>query len=172
MVRGNFLKKSDFFWFFWFLDYTIGDGDFIIYLINMKKFMAYILVWVFWMIWFWLIWWNVYAWENEETPKTTEECTWIKLNTNFPIIWNCIKTSKGEKTDPTNAFPYMMGAITKIVMSLILVVCFILIIVAGIMRAWDKPKEGKELMKKVAVAILLLWFSGAILRLINPNFFG
>ena len=98
-------------------------------------------------------------------------CCWIKLNTNFPIIWNCIET-KADKTNPTNAFPYMIWALTKIIMSVILVVCFILVIVAGIMRAADKPKEWKELLKKVAIAILLLWFSWVILRLINPNFFS
>lgn len=98
-------------------------------------------------------------------------CCWIKLNTNFPIIWNCIET-KSDEANPTNAFPYMMWALTKIIMSLIMVVCFILVIVSGIMRAWDKPKEWKELLKKVAITILLLWFSWVILRLINPNFFG
>lgn len=114
--------------------------------------------------------------ENDQNSNAKEEecpdwCCGIKLNTNFPIIWNCIET-KGEKANPTNAFPYMIWAITKIVMSLIMVICFILVIVAGIMRAWDKPKEWKELLKKVAVAILLLWFAWVILRLINPTFFS
>lgn len=98
-------------------------------------------------------------------------CCWIKLNTNFPIIWNCIEIDSATE-NPTNAFPYMIWALTKIIISLILVVCFILVIVAWIMRAGDKPKEGKELLKKVAITILLLWFSWVILRLINPNFFG
>ena len=98
-------------------------------------------------------------------------CCWIKLNTNFPIIWNCIET-KSNEANPTNAFPYMVWALTKIIMSLILVVCFILVIVSGIMWSADKPKEAKDLLKKVAITILLLWFSWVILRLINPNFFG
>ena len=113
--------------------------------------------------------WETPSWE---TPKKCPNwCCGIKLNTNFPIIWNCIET-KSDEANPTNAFPYMMWALTKIIMSLIMVVCFILVIVSGIMRAWDKPKEWKELLKKVAITILLLWFSWVILRLINPNFFG
>ena len=119
--------------------------------------------------------------KSEEAQKVKEQkesqencngwCCWIKLNTNFPIIWNCIDT-KGSKTNPTNAFPYMVGALTKIVMSLVLVICFILIIISGIKYASDDPKGGRDLIKKVAITILLLWFSWVILRLINPNFFG
>ncbi|MBO7505627.1 hypothetical protein J6T66_05960 [bacterium] len=44
----------------------------------------------------------------------------------------------------------------KIIVSLILVVCFILVIVAGIMRAADKPDKGKALITKVAITVLLL----------------
>ena len=98
-----------------------------------------------------------------------DKCNWIKLNTNFPIIWNCIWDDAGE--DATKAFPSMIWAFTKIVMALILVGCFIIIIYAGILWAADKPKEAKEWLKRVAITILLLWFSGAILKLINPNFF-
>ena len=119
------------------------------------------------VFWFWFLHPNVYA-----QPTETWECKWIKLNTNFPGIGNCIEIKSGSETNPTTAFPKMMQTLTRIALSLGLVVCFILIIWAGIMRAWDKPKEGKDLMKKVAIAVLLLWFSGAILRLINPNFFG
>jgi hypothetical protein len=36
----------------------------------------------------------------------------------------------------------------------------------------DKPKESKDRLKRVAITVLLLWFSWAILRLINPNFFS
>ena len=104
------------------------------------------------------------------TQQKEEWCKWIKLNTNFPIIWNCI-WGKG-KTDSTTAFPTMIWALTKIVMSLVLVACFILIIYAGILWSADKPKEAKERLKRVAITILLLWFSGVILRLINPNFFS
>jgi ABC-type Na+ efflux pump permease subunit len=65
----------------------------------------------------------------------------------------------------------MTSALIKLTMSIILVVCFILIIVAGIMRSANKPKEAKKLISWVAITILLLWFAWVILRLINPNFF-
>ena len=106
---------------------------------------------------------------NDSTKK---ECDWIKLNTDFPLIWNCIKIKKGEGTDVTQAFPTMIWALTKIIISIILVVCFIMIIVAWIMRASDDPKWAKWLIMKVAITILLLWFSWVILKLINPNFFS
>ena len=110
--------------------------------------------------------------EAKKTEGNQEEkkCNGIKLNTNFPIIWNCISTGGG--TDARNAFPTMIWALTKIAMALVFIVCFILVIVAWIMRAWNKPKEAKDLIKKVAITVLLLWFSWVILRLINPNFFG
>ena len=135
-----------------------------------KKVLKYLLTWFvyFLPIVLWLIWTNVSA---------ATGCNWIKLNTNFPIIWNCIETTSGSKTDPTNVFPVMMWWLSKIIVSLILVVCFILVIVAWIMRASDKPWAwtwgwAKWLLAKVAITVLLLWFSWAILRLVNPNFFG
>ena len=107
-----------------------------------------------------------------ETPKECPKwCCGIKLNTNFPIIWNCIET-KSDEANPTNAFPYMVSALTKLAMSLILIMSFILIIYAGILWAADKPKEAKWWLKRVAITILILWFSWVILKLINPNFFS
>ena len=140
----------------------------------MKKIIAYLFIWVFCMLNLNLIWWNVYAQQTASNTGTT--CIGIKLNTNFPIIWNCIEIDK-DWENPTNVFPYMMWALTKIIMSLILVVCFILIIYSGILWAssWDnnsRATEAKWILKKVAIVILLLWFSWAILRLINPNFFS
>ena len=131
-----------------------------------RKVLSYLLMWILWVLNFGLVWWNVYA--ADCPPK--DQCEGIPLNTCFPIIWNCIWG--GKDVDSTNVFPTMIWAITKIVISLSLVVCFILIIRAGVMRSGNKPKEWKELLKKVAIAILLLWFSGVILRLINPNFFS
>lgn len=113
--------------------------------------------------------------ESSENSPQAKSCDGIKLNTDFPIIWNCIEIKKGKGTDVTEAFPTMIWALTKIIVSIILVVCFIMIIVAWIMRAssWDKaPTKAKWLIIKVAVTILLLWFSWVILKLINPNFFS
>lgn len=134
------------------------------------KILSYLLGWLFAvLLWFGWLWW---AYVNAENAKCKAECDGVKLNTCFPIIWNCI-----ESKDATGAFPTMMWALAKIIVSLILVVCFILIIVAWIMRTADNPWSwkwwwAKGLIKKVAITILLLWFSGVILRLINPNFFG
>ena len=103
-------------------------------------------------------------------------CCGIKLNTNFPGFWKCIKYESGS-TNATNVFPSTMSILTKFIMSIILVVCFIMIIIAWVMWAAagedsSKTKTAKGIIEKVAITILLLWFSGVILRLINPNFFG
>lgn len=124
-----------------------------------NKVLSYLLGWMFAvLLWFWWIYVNA--------ANCWWECDWVKLNTCFPIIWDCIKSGEA-----TGAFPTMMWALAKIVVSLILVACFILVIYAGILWAMDKPKEAKEWIKRVAITVLLLWFSGVILRLINPNFF-
>lgn len=114
--------------------------------------------------------------QQQQEKQEENKCNWIKLNTNFPIIWNCITISEW-KVNPTNVFPWMMRALTRIIMSMILVVCFIMIIIAWIMWAWawedsSQKTKAKDIIKKVAITVLLLWFSWAILRLINPNFFG
>lgn len=136
-----------------------------------NKILSYLLGWIFAiLLWFWWLW-GIYV----NAATCGKECNWVKLNTCFPIIWDCIWDDDNE--DATNAFPTMTWALSKIIVSLILVVCFILIIVAGIMRASDNPWSrkwwwAKWLIAKVAITILLLWFSWVILRLVNPNFFG
>ena len=116
--------------------------------------------------------------QQQQQQPTQKECkNWccgIKLNTDFPIIWNCIWT---KNTSPTQVFPTMISALIKITMSLIFVACLIIIIVAGVIWAWagedsGKVKTAQWLIKKVAITILLIWFSWVILRLINPNFFS
>lgn len=113
------------------------------------------------------------AWKKTEKSNKSD-CHGIKLNTNVPFIWNCISTNPQDKNSvtPTEAFPTFTQALIKIVMSVILVVCFILIIVSGIQYSMDKPKEAKALIVKVARVIGLLWLSGVILKLINPTFFS
>ena len=134
-----------------------------------NKILSYLLGWFFAiLLGLWSMWSLTYA-QEESNSWEWWDCDWIKLNTNFPIIWNCISTSG---TKPTEAFPYMIWALTKIVISLVLVACFILIIYAGILWASDKPKEAKDWLKRVAITILLLWFSWVILKIINPNFFN
>lgn len=161
----------------------------------MKKLLSYLLGWAFAVLPRFIVG-NVQAdcdcpdgdlscqkacyYESEEykennTPES-KKCWWscedgIKLNTCFPIIWDCIKTW-AWKTNATQAFPTMIGALTKIIMALVLIVCFIFVIIAGIKRASDDPKTARSIIIKVGITVLLLWFSWVILRLINPNFFG
>ena len=133
-----------------------------------NKILSYLLGWVFAVLFG--IWW---LWLNSvEAATCGQGCeNGIKLNTCFPIIWDCIDTGN-EKTNQIQSFPKMMWALTKIVMALVLVVWFIFIIIAWIKRSSDDPKWAKDIIKKVAVTVLLLWFSWVILRWINPNFFG
>lgn len=109
----------------------------------------------------------------------------IKLNTNVPFIGRCIMYGDTNETnDPSyvsgdsivvnslNAFPVLMGGLIKILMSVILLLCFGSLIVAGVMMTIPGYYDtGKGLIKKVVVAIALLGASGTILYLINPNFF-
>ena len=106
-------------------------------------------------------------------------CCGISLNTSVPFIGSCIENSTtdvgaGEETSVTwdNAFPVLLWSLTKILVTVILIVSFVLIIVGGIMIATGDPSGGKWLIMKVVIGIALLWASGVILRLINPNFFG
>jgi len=65
----------------------------------------------------------------------------------------------------------------KIALALILALSFLLVIVGGVMIASGGASEsgytdGKKLIGKVVIAIVLLGMMGVILRLINPSFFG
>lgn len=102
-------------------------------------------------------------------------CCGVKLNTNIPFIWDCIEMKSKDSTSEIteeNAFPTLMAWFTKLLMTVILIVCFLVIIVAWVLRTtWDS-KKWKDMIKWVAIALALLWASGVILRLVNPNFFG
>jgi len=105
-------------------------------------------------------------------------CCGIQLNTSIPFIGNCIEDSTANKgpgeTDVTwtTAFPTLMWSLTKILVTVILIVSFILIIVGGIMIATGNPSWGRKMIINVVIGIALLGASWVILRLINPNFFG
>lgn len=107
---------------------------------------------------------------------------WISLNTNVPFVWNCISLRASSSVDttqvtPTTAFPRLLWGLTKIVMTVILIFCFMAIIVGGVMISmwwadeWQATK-GKDLIKHVVMALALLGASGVILRVINPSFFS
>ena len=132
-------------------------------------------------------------WSDPQSLSVCEKCDkekcncGIKLNTNVPFIGRCIMYGDTNETnDPSytqwdsdtiivnslNAFPVLMGGLIKILMSVILLLCFGSLIVAGVMMTIPGYYDtGKWLIKKVVVAIALLGASGTILYLINPNFF-
>lgn len=99
--------------------------------------------------------------------------TWIPLNTSIPFIGRCVEKSSWSTDDGSalNAFPVIIGAATKMLVTVILLVSFVMIVVWGVQWAsWD-AKSGKAKITKVAIGIAMLGMMGAILRLINPNFF-
>ena len=107
--------------------------------------------------------------------NTPGVCCGIKLNTKIPFIGDCIESSSqasGAVITETTAFPVLVTALVKILISVILIASFVLIVVAGVMRATGNAKWGKDMIVKVAIWLAILWASGVILRLINPNFFG
>ncbi|MFA5747816.1 MAG: hypothetical protein WC872_01750 [Candidatus Absconditabacterales bacterium] len=113
-------------------------------------------------------------------PNITGNCCGIKLNTNVPFIGNCIELSSQNPKSNINestAFPILMGGLTKILITVILVVCFGVIIVGGVMistggASQENVTQGRKLIMGVVKAIAILGAIGVILRLINPNFFG
>ena len=137
---------------------------------------------------------TVYAcWGPWETPCTpsptaspTNTCTWIKLNTNVPFIGNCISTTGSKwwydsttwKTTVTQetAFPYLVSALTKFIIWIIVLTAFGFIVVWGLRMTmeWASPgqyKAWRDMIIKAAIAIALIWMSWIILNAINPNFF-
>lgn len=115
--------------------------------------------------------------KNKEKLEEAERnrCKWIKLNTNFPFVGNCIGFEWG-KTNQINVFPRMVKSLMKLIISVIMLMSLIIIIIAGVMvtsSGYDSGnyKKGLDLINKVATGLALLGASGVILKLINPNFF-
>lgn len=116
--------------------------------------------------------WCVFATEEISEPV----CKWIKLNTDVPFVGKCIGTTTDSKTNQINAFPKLMWAMMKLIMTIIMVMSLLMIVAAWVMMTtggYDKGNysKGLEILKKVAVGMALLGASGVILKLINPNFF-
>jgi hypothetical protein len=107
-------------------------------------------------------------------------CEWILLITNVPFIGQCIGT-KTQWTNPSAwllvdqdaAFPVLMWWLSRLLVSIILLVSFAGIIIAWVMIAasWSGASNWKKLIWNIITALALLGASGVILRLINPNFF-
>ncbi len=98
---------------------------------------------------------------------------WIPLNTNFPFIGNCLIKKWGDGADDAalSVLPTVLGALSKMLIVIILVVGVIMVIIGGIQWTMGEPKKWQELIKKVAIGFALLGAMSAILALINPNFF-
>ena len=117
----------------------------------------------------------------------SQRCCWILLNTVVPFIWDCIEmtsqndvwSSNNDNTSTVNqlnAFPFLMMWLSKILVTAILIFSFLIVIVSWLMMVTWVYDEGNykkwmERIKKVVVALILLWSSWLILKLINPSFF-
>lgn len=116
---------------------------------------------------------------SNSAPSPSSPCAKgeIELNTNFPFLGRCIKKEvTGEWTNVANAFPYLMGVLVRVTMTIILVAGVLLIIWWGLMMtlqgSMGTASAGKALIMKVIVGLAVLGMSAIILNLINPNFFG
>lgn len=125
---------------------------------------------------------------SEPTPASVKYCEWgIKLNTNFPFIGNCIKLTNNadgevqtqESINGTTLtipegtiFQALLTAMSKIVMSLVLVWSLVTLIYAWFTAIqWDR-NTARWYIKIVIWVIALLGTASVILKAINPNFFG
>jgi hypothetical protein len=158
------------------------------------------------VIWCAYLWWSILAFgQNTTTPEeTTSESqssepnsssskyceNGIKLNTNFPFIGNCIQlTKEGDAVVQTTVswsamsivredsiFPFLLTALSKIVMSVILLACFVLLIIwwyeliTG--QSIGSIGSGMDKVKIVISVLALLGMASVILKVVNPNFFG
>ncbi|USN57462.1 MAG: hypothetical protein H6766_03335 [Candidatus Peribacteria bacterium] len=100
----------------------------------------------------------------------------MKLNTDVPFVGRCINQLDGlegnTQAGTATAFPRLMRALANIVMTLILVGSIVLLVVSGVMWTSGDAEQGKKMMRRVILSLVLLGASGIILRLINPVFFG
>lgn len=114
------------------------------------------------------------ALQSDNSPAQ-KECKWIKLNTKLPFFeTRCIGSS--GNVNQLNAFAYMVRGLMKIIVSIVLVMSFLMIVAAWVLMTtsgYDKTyySKGVTMITTVAKALAMLWASGVILKLINPNFF-
>lgn len=93
---------------------------------------------------------------NSTDPNKVSYCNCVadggvKLNTDVPFVGKCI-----NKTDTSNAFPALIGGLSKMVVTVILIVSFMFVIIGGVQRASGNPKEGKAKITKVAIGLAIL----------------
>lgn len=93
----------------------------------------------------------------------------IVLNTSIPFLGDggrCI-----QKDDSLKTTDLIAQAITKILMTIILVWGFGNLIFAWVQFASDNPTGGKKRIINTIIAFAVIWSIWLILRLINPNIF-
>jgi len=126
--------------------------------------------------------WKKMNWSWKCVCDSAQTCCGIQLNTVVPFIWDCIEMSNDPSAGNTTrvnaltAFPILMWWLSKMIITAILIFSFVMIVVWWILIiAWwisqSNYKQWIDIIKKVIIALALLWASWIILRLINPNFF-
>lgn len=103
----------------------------------------------------------------------------IMLNMYMPFIGNCIKRSVDEGNDSerniANVFPKTVGGLVRILMTAVIIFWFLGILTGWFMIAADgafgTKDRGVQLIVTIITGLILLWASGIILNLINPDFF-
>lgn len=111
-----------------------------------------------------------------------KSCCGIDLNTDVPFIGNCIEFGaynwKFGKADgklyvnPLNAFPILIWSLSKIMVTVILMLSFISLIAAWVMMTNTSSfSKWKSLLQAVIIWLVVLWTVWIILKLINPNVF-
>ncbi len=123
--------------------------------------------------------WKIDKWDGKCVCDPSKWCCGIQLNTVVPFIWDCIEIwiSSDSKINPINAFPKLMWSLSRITITAVLIFSFLLLVIWWVMIvSWWIKKEAfdqwRDIIWKVVAALILLWASWIILRLINPNFFG
>jgi hypothetical protein len=119
------------------------------------------------------------SWPGVCWTYALDDKEYIILNTNVPFVGRCIKkefNEWGEETNVSNVFPKLMANMIRIVMVILVVWWFLWILVWGFMIAanwaFGTKQTGVKLILGIIAGLILLWASGILLNLINPNFFG
>lgn len=112
-----------------------------------------------------------YAWsiddENSAKSICMCRCRWnIVLNTDMPFVWRCL-----EKASGTAGISGVSQAITRILMTLILIWWFGNLVFAWVQFASNNAAGGKKRVINTIIAFAVIWSIWIILRLINPNIF-
>jgi len=101
---------------------------------------------------------------------------WIYLNTQVPFVWEPDNPKCLVPDGTGQAWANVLTALTKILMTFVLIGGFGALVRAWVMIASSWWEDGRKtqwmkLIKAVVIAFALLWSLWVILRFINPNFF-